>query len=130
LAAAWAIGFATPEEIDVLGIIPATHLAAGRALENMAVNPEHVLFDALALPWLNIEQTSLIKGDQRSLSIACASVLAKVERDRTMRMLAEKYPDYGFAAHKGYGTAAHRRALEDWGPCQIHRLSFAPMREN
>jgi ribonuclease HII len=130
LAAAWGIGLATPKEIDALGIVPATHLAAERALDNMGVTPRHILFDALELPSLDIEQTSLIKGDQRSLSIACASVLAKVERDKFMLSLAGEYPKYGFAAHKGYGTAAHRRALEDWGPCQIHRFSFAPMREN
>jgi ribonuclease HII len=129
IATAWGIGFASHEEIDALGIIPATHLAAKRALDNMGVTPMHILFDALELLSLNIEQTSLIKGDQRSLSIACASVLAKVERDRFMQSLAGEYPNYGFAAHKGYGTAAHRQALEDWGPCQMHRLSFAPMRE-
>ena len=124
------VGFSWPEEIDELGIAPATRLAARRALEKLAHPPSHLLIDWISLPDAGIEGTSLVKGDQRSLSIAAASIAAKVTRDLYMVEVDKAYPGYGFAAHKGYGTAAHRAAIERLGPCTIHRMSFAPMRQN
>lgn len=127
-ALACGVGFATPGEIDALGIVPATRLAASRALQSLAVPPGHLLLDYLFLPNNPLPQTSLIKGDARSLSIAAASILAKTARDALMRELDGQYPGYGFAAHKGYGTAAHREAIDRLGPSPVHRMSFAPMR--
>ena len=114
------VGFAEPAEIDELGIIPATRLAASRALELLAAPPEHLLVDHIAIHAHGIPETALTKGDQRSLSIAAASILAKVARDER--------PPYGFAAHKGYGTARHLAAIEEHGPCPAHRMSFSPLR--
>lgn len=126
IALAWGVGFASHEEIDALGILSATRLAARRALESLAVRPDHLLLDYLKLADVDLPQTSLVKGDCRSLSIAGASILAKTARDALMRELDGQYPGYGFAAHKGYGTAAHLGALARLGPCPEHRLSFAP----
>jgi ribonuclease HII len=128
IALAWGVGFASHEEIDALGILPATRLAARRALESLAVRPDHLLLDYLKLADVDLPQTSLVKGDCRSLSIAGASILAKTARDALMRELDGQYPGYGFATHKGYGTAAHLGALARLGPCPEHRLSFAPLR--
>ena len=127
-AAGWGVGFASHLEIDQLGIVPATRLAMQRALLNCACGPQHLLVDALALPDISLPQTALIKGDARSLSIAAASVLAKTARDQLLVELDQSYPGYGFARHKGYGTAAHRNAIEQLGACEIHRKSFAPFR--
>ena len=121
----WGVGFTSAEEIDQMGILPATRLAICRALESFALQPEHLLLDYLFLPEITLPQTALIKGDCRSLSIAAASILAKTARDALLRELDLTYPGYGFAAHKGYGTQAHREALLRLGPCPIHRLSFA-----
>lgn len=129
-ALAWGVGFASHLEIDAWGIVPATRAAMARALQNLVVAPRHLLIDALRLPEIDLPQTPLIKGDARSLSIAAASVLAKTARDALMVQLDEQYPDYGFARHKGYGTAMHRAALESNGPCAIHRMSFAPLKKN
>jgi ribonuclease HII len=129
VALAWGLGFASNKEIDEIGIIPATRLAAWRALEQLSVPPEHLLIDALLLPEHPLAQTSLLKGDARSLSIASASVIAKVGRDHLICELDRKYPAYGLAAHKGYGTAFHRNAIAEHGPCPLHRMTFAPMRE-
>ncbi len=123
-AIAWGLGFASAQEIDQIGILPATRLAAWRALESLSQVPQHLLIDYLFLPDVNIPQTALIKGDCRVLSIAAASILAKTGRDAEMRKLDQCYPGYGFATHKGYGTLAHRQALARLGPCQEHRLSF------
>ena len=128
LALAWQVGYASPEEVDALGILPATRLAMQRALEALPLAPDHLLIDYLCLTENPTPQTSLTKGDARSLSIAGASVLAKVHRDRTMCELDAAYPLYGFAAHKGYGTPRHRAALARWGPSPVHRFSFAPLR--
>jgi ribonuclease HII len=128
-AVAWQVGFGWPEEIDELGIVPATRLAAMRALAKLKKQPEHLLIDAISIPGAGIAETSLIKGDQRCLSIACAAIAAKVTRDEYMIKAAGHYPAYGFEAHKGYGTAAHCQALEHLGPCTIHRMSFAPIRQ-
>jgi ribonuclease HII len=124
-AAAWGVGFATNEEIDQIGIVPATRLAACRALGALSISPAHILLDYLFLPEITVPQTALIKGDCRSLSIAAASILAKTARDAVLRELDLTYPGYGFAAHKGYGTYAHRNALQQLGVCPVHRLSFA-----
>jgi ribonuclease HII len=124
-AITWAVGFATPEEIDMQGIVRATRLAALRALHQFTLTPQYLLTDfRLELPQLDIPQTSLIKGDARCLSIACASILAKTERDALMRELEAQYPGYGLAKHKGYGTQAHRSALKRLGLSPIHRRSF------
>lgn len=126
-AAAWGIGFASNEEIDANGIVPATRLAMTRALAACALSPAHLLIDALRLPGVDLSQTALIKGDARSLSIAAASVLAKTARDALMVELDAAYPGYGFGRHKGYGTALHRAALDRLGVCPAHRFTFAPI---
>ena len=126
---AWGVGFASQQEIDALGILPATRLAAQRALDEMALLPQHLLLDYLFLPDCPLPQTALIKGDARSLSIAGASILAKTARDALLCELDRIYPGYGFASHKGYGTPGHLQALVDLGPCPIHRLTFAPIKE-
>ncbi len=126
-SAAWGVGFASHQEIDRLGIVPATRLAMRRALQHCARRADHLLVDALSLAE-NTPQTALIKGDARCLSIAAASVLAKTARDELLITLDAVYPRYGFARHKGYGTAAHREAIDRWGACPIHRRSFAPFR--
>ena len=123
-AVSWGVGFASPGEIDQLGIVPATRLAACRALEELSPAPAYLLLDCLFLPEVLLPQTSLIKGDCRSLSIAAASVLAKTSRDALLLELDLAYPGYGFAAHKGYGTQAHREAIRRLGPSPVHRLSF------
>jgi len=128
IAAACQVGFAKPEEVDELGIVPATRLAAMRAIARMPQPPEHLLIDAISIPGAGIPETSLIKGDRRCLSIAAASILAKVRRDEYMLQADQEYPEYGFVSHKGYGTAHHLAAIQEFGPCPIHRMSFAPMR--
>ena len=127
-AAGWGVGFATREEIDRMGILPATRLAMQRALEQLSQPPEHLLIDALLLKQVNLPQSALIKGDRRSLSIAAASVLAKTARDALLVELDALYPGYGFARHKGYGTAIHQAALQQLGACAEHRRSFKPIR--
>ena len=124
IALAWAIGLATSIEIDSFGILPATHLAVQRAIASLALLPEHLLLDCLLLPESPLPQTSLIKGDCRSLSIAAASVLAKTTRDALMRDLDKQFPGYGLAAHKGYGTTRHRAVMACLGLSAIHRYSF------
>jgi ribonuclease HII len=124
-ALAWAVGFAGAHEIDQQGIVRATRLAAIRALHQFTVTPQYLLTDfRLELPQLDIPQRSFVKGDARCLSIACASILAKTERDALLRELDGQYPGYGLAKHKGYGTQAHRSALERLGYSPIHRRSF------
>jgi ribonuclease HII len=125
-AAAWGVGFASASEIDSLGIVPATRLAGLRALERMSVVPEFLLTDfRLELPELDISQAALVKGDQRCLSIAAASVLAKTWRDEHLCRLDGEFPGYGLARHKGYGTALHRAAIQQRGYCEEHRRTFA-----
>ncbi|MBL8062954.1 MAG: ribonuclease HII [Anaerolineales bacterium] len=124
-ALAWGIGLAPAEEIDSLGIVPATRLAASRALESLSQFPDYLLTDfRLELPELDIPQTAIVKGDQRSLSIACASILAKTARDELMRELDTQYPEYKFGRHKGYGTLVHRKQIERLGHSPIHRKTF------
>ncbi len=128
IAVAYAIASASAEEIDRIGIVPATRLAAQRAVQALPVAPDHLLLDYLLLPTIPLPQTSLVKGDARSLSIAAASILAKTARDAHLRALDAVYPGYGFATHKGYGTQKHLAALEKLGPTPLHRRSFAPLR--
>jgi ribonuclease HII len=129
-ARAWGVGFAPHTEIDQWGIVPATRLAAQRALEKFDLPLEHLLLDYLFLPEVEIPQTNLIKGDQRSLSIAAASILAKTARDKLLVELDSEYPGYHFSSHKGYATSQHRAAIERFGPCPVHRKSFAPIKEH
>jgi ribonuclease HII len=128
-ALCWGVGYASSEEIDRLGIIAATRLAMMRALHSLPFDAQHLLIDALLLPNIALPQTALIKGDARSLSIAAASVLAKTARDALMTAYDAQYPQYGFARHKGYGTASHQAALQANGPCPIHRFCFEPIRQ-
>lgn len=124
-AIAWGTGFASPEEIDALGIVPATRLAASRAVESLSIFPHFLLTDfRLELPELDVPQAALVKGDQLSLSIASASILAKTARDDLMKQFDALYPLYGFAKHKGYGTLSHRRAISKVGFCSLHRKTF------
>ena len=124
IALAWGVGFASPAEIDEIGILPATKLAAKRAVDSLSLIPNYLITDYLSLPDINIPQEKFIKGDMRSLTIASASVLAKTARDAQMRSLDEEYPEYGFAQHKGYGTKKHRSAIQELGKSPIHRQSF------
>ncbi len=128
-AQAWGVGSALHTEIDQFGILPATRLAMQRALMQILDIPDHLLIDALLLPQIDRPQTALIKGDQRSLSIAAASILAKTSRDEWMKSEDPVFPEYGFGQHKGYGTRVHQHALAEHGPCSLHRMSFRPLRE-
>ena len=121
------IGAATEAEIDRLNILQASRLAMRRALEALPVPPDFLLLDAVTLSGLSIPQRAIIKGDGLSCSIAAASIVAKVTRDRLMVEYHRWYPQYNFAEHKGYGTPEHLRLLREHGPCVIHRRSFAPV---
>jgi len=121
----WSVGFAAAFEIDTQGIVRATRLAAMRALRQFSLSPQYLLTDfRLELPHLELPQTSLVKGDALCLSIACASILAKTERDALMLDLDERHPGYQLGKHKGYGTQAHRSALRRLGMSEIHRKTF------
>ena len=124
----FAIAQVDSETIDEMNILRATHRAMEQALASLSSPPQHVLVDGLRVKSLRWPQTPLVKGDARSYSIAAASVLAKVTRDRLMAEFAVEFPMYGFAAHKGYGTPAHLAAIATHGPCRIHRMSFAPIK--
>jgi ribonuclease HII len=116
--------------IDEIGILPANKLAMQAAVSQLIPQPEFLLIDGrIRLPQLNIPQQAIVRGDSASLSIAAASILAKVTRDRLMVQLDGQYPRYGFARHKGYGTEFHRAAIAQYGPCPQHRHSFAPIRQ-
>ena len=124
----WKLGEASAAEIDAIGIAPATRLAMRRAVLALDPPPDHLLIDWVQLRTLDFPQRSFTRGDQRVVSIAAASILAKVHRDRLLCQLHEVYPEYGFAGHKGYGAQAHFAAIARLGPCPVHRRSFAPMR--
>ena len=126
-AIAWAVGFATVEEIAELNILHATGVAMRRAVEALGVEPIHALVDGNYAFRLPCKVTTVIGGDGISCSIAAASILAKTARDRLMTELDGVFPGYGFAGHKGYGAPAHARALQKLGPCAIHRMSWAPV---
>lgn len=124
-AVAYSIASASVEEIEEYNILQATYLAMTRAVEGLSVQPAMAAIDGNRIPpALQIAARAIVKGDALSESIAAASILAKVSRDRVMLTLDGEYPAYGFAVHKGYGTAAHTAALREHGPCPVHRLSF------
>ena len=122
------IGMSSPEVIDEINILNATKKAMIEAINNLSVKPQHLLIDAVKLD-IDIPQTSIIKGDAKSESIAAASIIAKVTRDRMMVELDKKYPMYDFKHNKGYGTKKHIEALYQYGPIEEHRKSFAPVSE-
>lgn len=128
-AVLWAHAFAEVEEIERINILKATHAAMIRAAEGLKRKPDYCLIDGLAVPGFPIASEGVVKGDSKSLSIAAASIIAKVKRDRVMKNYAEEFPEYGFEKHKGYGTKAHMEALRAHGPCRIHRKTFQPVAE-
>ena len=123
------VGISEVEEIDRVNILNATHLAMARAVASLSAPPDHLLVDGLFVPGLPCGSTPIVDGDAKSLSIAAASVVAKVTRDRMMGEMDRIYPGYGFAAHKGYGTKSHTQALLERGPTPIHRRTFRPVRD-
>jgi ribonuclease HII len=123
------IGIVEIETIDQINILQATFIAMRKAVENLPCLPDYLLIDGSQIPsFPNISSQALVKGDSLSVSIAAASILAKVTRDRLMEELDSKWPQYGFKQHKGYATASHIAAIEKWGPCPIHRKSFEPIK--
>jgi ribonuclease HII len=126
IAVAAGVGLASHSFIDRYGIAPASRVAMAKAVGRLGIAPNHLLIDALRLPLINCNQTAIIDGDALCLSIAAASIIAKVTRDRLMGYAGLKYPGYGFESHKGYGTPEHHRGLVELGPCAIHRLTFRP----
>ena len=121
----WSVGIVDQTEIDKINILNATKKALHLAIENLKVKPDRILVDALEhIDTCGIPYTSIIKGDAKVYSISAASIIAKVTRDRIMREYDEIFPEYGFAGHKGYGTAAHIQAIKTYGPCPIHRTTF------
>ena len=123
----YGIGLAEPAEIDRLNILRATYLAMQRAVENLSVQPDHLLIDGLPVPVFRTSQTAIVDGDTKSVSVAAASIIAKVTRDRMMQQWHNEFPQYGFHENKGYGTPEHIEKLQIYGPCPIHRRSFAPV---
>ena len=123
-ALAYGIGWADEREIDEINILQATYRAMKRAVESLPLTADYALIDGNRMPPLAIPGTTIVKGDALSMSIAAASILAKVSRDRVMVQFSREYPQYGFEQHKGYGTAAHVQALREYGPCPLHRQSF------
>jgi ribonuclease HII len=123
----WAVAMAGCEEIDRLNILRATHLAMRRAVEALNPSPDHCLIDGLPVRDFPFPHDAIVKGDGLSLSIAAASIIAKVTRDRMMREIDREFPQFGFARHQGYGTKAHLEALRIHGPCRHHRRSFQPV---
>ena len=123
-AVCYSVAFASASEIDEINILNATHLAMTRAVEGLEKAPEVVLVDGNSLPKWYYNSEAIVKGDAVCHSIACASILAKVSRDRLMLLEAEKYPQYSFEKHKGYGTKVHVQAIKEYGPCPIHRKTF------
>lgn len=125
----WAVCAVEPEEIDRINILQATHQAMRRAVAALPVQPQHVLIDGLQVRPFPVPQTAIVGGDGASFSIAAASIIAKVTRDRIMVEMDARYPAYHFSQHKGYGTAEHLDMLRVHGPCPIHRRSFLPVRQ-
>ena len=123
-AIAYSIVFADVDEIEEVNILRATMNAMKRAVESLDTKADFAYIDGNTMPSLEINAECLIKGDAKSMSVACASILAKVSRDRLMLKYAQQYPQYSFEKHKGYGTKAHTEALLEHGPCPIHRMSF------
>ena len=127
-ALAFFVASASVEEIDCINILQATLLAMQRAVDGLVMRPDEVLVDGLHVPKINCASRAIVEGDRLIAEISAASILAKTVRDADMCALDRRYPRYGFAQHKGYGTRAHIEALNRFGPCEIHRLSFAPVR--
>lgn len=123
-AVSYCIAYASVEEIESLNILNATMLAMKRAVEGLNVKADYAMIDGNKMPQLEIDCEAIVKGDAKSMSIACASILAKASRDRLLYEYAKEYPQYQFDKHKGYGTAAHREAILKYGPCPYHRMSF------
>lgn len=123
-AVSYSIAYASVEEIESINILNATMLAMKRAVEGLDVKADYAMIDGNKMPQLDIDGETIVKGDAKSMSIACASILAKVSRDRLLYDYAKEYPQYQFDKHKGYGTAAHREAIIKYGPCPYHRMSF------
>lgn len=124
-AVAYSVAYGTLEEIESVNILEATYLAMNRAIEGLSVKPDFALIDGNRVPrGIKIPCETIVKGDSKSMSIAAASVLAKVTRDRLMLEYDKKYPEYNFKKHKGYGTKEHTELIKQYGPCEIHRLSF------
>ncbi|MFN7096098.1 MAG: ribonuclease HII [Gammaproteobacteria bacterium] len=128
-ALAWAIASAEVHEIDEINIFQATMLAMSRAIQSLSMIPDHVQIDGNQVPKIAYSMEAIVKGDETVAAISAASILAKVTRDREMHRLDQHYPQYGFAVHKGYPTAAHVAALMQHGPCLIHRRSYAPVKQ-
>lgn len=126
-AVAYQIVFVSEADVDLLNIYQATKKGMLEAIRGLEVTPDHVLIDAMPLGELKIPHTSIIHGDARCASVVAASILAKVTRDEFMEKMDVKYPNYGFKKNKGYGTKAHMEALEKYGPCPIHRKTYAPV---
>lgn len=120
----WSVGMASVEEIDSLNILRASLMAMQRAVLSLGTKPEYVLVDAVQIPGIQIPQLPIIKGDGKSQSIAAASIIAKVTRDKLMDDYDRRFPDYGFTRHKGYGTADHMEAIKRYGQCPLHRKTF------
>lgn len=123
-AVSYSIAYASVEEIGSINILNATMLAMKRAVEGLDVKADYAMIDGNKMPPLDIDGETIVKGDAKSMSIACASILAKVSRDRLLYEYAKEYPQYQFDKHKGYGTSAHREAILEYGPCPYHRMSF------
>ena len=123
-AESYSVAYASVQEIEEMNILNATMLAMKRAVEGLGVKPDYAMIDGNRLPDLSIDSEFIVKGDARSMSIACASILAKVSRDRLLYEYAKEYPQYHFEKHKGYGTKLHVEALKEFGPCPYHRMSF------
>ena len=123
-ALACSVAFGSPQEIDEINILQSTLLTMKRAIESLKIKADYAIIDGNKIPDIDIPCESIVKGDARSMSIACASILAKVSRDRLMYKYAEKYPVYQFDKHKGYGTKVHTQAILENGPCEIHRMTF------
>lgn len=123
-AVAWGVGIVSHQRIDEINILRATYEAMRQAVSELKVTPDLLLVDAVTIPKMQMKQVGIIRGDAQSVSIAAASILAKVTRDRMMMELAKEYPRYGFEQNKGYGSAKHIEALKEFGPCPIHRRSF------
>lgn len=123
-AIASAVGIVSPQRIDEINILQATYEAMHQAVDGLKVTPDLLLVDAVTIPAMPMKQVGIIKGDAKSVSIAAASILAKVTRDRMMVEYDALYPEYGFASHKGYGSKMHIEAIQEYGPCPIHRRTF------
>lgn len=123
-ALSYSIAYATVDEIEEINILNATMLAMRRAIDGLDINADYAMIDGNKIPPIDIDAECIVKGDAKSMSIACASILAKVSRDRLLYKYAEEYPMYGFDKHKGYGTKVHREAILKYGPCPYHRKSF------